>query len=190
MVAYCVGDGICLALRAGVIAAHQALQLREFADHTGDKIGLAQTRRALGIIGASALDDAFLNQPARKLCHAFNLVSNCPQLFMKGDLRQFLRLFVERDLQILFPEEFGIRKPCRQHLFIARNNRLAAIIGDDIGSADKGVGQFAGLIVADEIFLVHPRRQLDHLLRHIQKRRIKPAEHRHRPFGQARIFRD
>ena len=190
MVAHCVSDGIGLALRAGVIAAHQALQFGEFADHTGDKIGLAQAGCAFGIIGASALDDALLNQPARELCHAFNLVRNCPQLLMKGDLRQFLRLFVERDFQILFPEEFGIRKPCRQHLFIARNNRCAAIIGDDIGGADKGVGQFAGLVMADEIFLVHPRGQLDHLLRHFQKRRIEPAKHRHRPFGQARIFRD
>ena len=43
-----------LALRLGVVAAHQALQLGEFADHVGEQIGLAQLRRALGLgaIGA------------------------------------------------------------------------------------------------------------------------------------------
>ena len=30
------------ALGAGVVAAHQALELGEFADHLGDKVGLAQ----------------------------------------------------------------------------------------------------------------------------------------------------
>jgi hypothetical protein len=40
------GDGGVLALRGGVIAAHQSLQFGEFADHAGDEISLAQQRRA------------------------------------------------------------------------------------------------------------------------------------------------
>ena len=36
-----------LAVVLGVIAAHQALQLREFADHVGDEIGLREQRGAL-----------------------------------------------------------------------------------------------------------------------------------------------
>ena len=37
-----------LALQLGVVAAHQALQLGELADHLGDEIGLGEPRRALG----------------------------------------------------------------------------------------------------------------------------------------------
>ena len=43
-----VGDGLVLVLRLGVIAAHQALQVGEFANHFGQQIGLAQSRGALG----------------------------------------------------------------------------------------------------------------------------------------------
>ena len=36
--------------RGGVIAAHNALQFRELADHAGDEIGLAQQPGARGIV--------------------------------------------------------------------------------------------------------------------------------------------
>ena len=60
----------------------------------------------------------------------------------------------------------------------------------DIRGANKGVGQLARFVMANKIFLVHARGQLNDLLRHIQKRRIEAAKHRHRPFRQARIFDD
>ena len=47
-----LADGVShrggLALRRGIVAAHDALQLGELADHAGDEIGLGQQRRALG----------------------------------------------------------------------------------------------------------------------------------------------
>ena len=55
--------------------------------------------------------------------------------------RQLFRLLIERNLKVLLPEEFGIGKPRRQHFFIARDNRRAAIIRHNIGGADKGVGK-------------------------------------------------
>ena len=47
-------DGGAFALVGGVVAAHQALQLGEFANHAGDEIGLGQTRSAAGFISISA----------------------------------------------------------------------------------------------------------------------------------------
>ena len=158
MIAHSVGDRIRFTLRAGVIAAHDALQFGEFTDHAGDEIGLCQPCSAFGLIGACAFDDTLLDQPACELCHALDLVGDGAQFLMEGNLRQFLRLLVERNLQVLLPEEFGIAQSCREHLFIARNNRRAAIVGDDIGGADKGIGEFPRFVMADEIFLVHPRR--------------------------------
>ena len=48
MIAHCVGDGFRLALTIGDIAADHALQFGEFADHSGDEIGLGQARRTFG----------------------------------------------------------------------------------------------------------------------------------------------
>ena len=48
MVADRGGDAGVFALRGGVIAAHQALELGELADHAGDEVGLAETRGAVG----------------------------------------------------------------------------------------------------------------------------------------------
>ena len=98
MVADGVGDGVALALRAGVIAAHDTLQFREFTHHAGDKIRLTQTRRAFGGVCSRARNDAFGYQPTRKLCHALYLIGNAAQFLMKRNLRQFLRLGIQRDL--------------------------------------------------------------------------------------------
>ena len=46
-----VGDFGRQALGAGVVAAHQALQLGEFADHFGDEVGLGEARGLLGEAG-------------------------------------------------------------------------------------------------------------------------------------------
>jgi hypothetical protein len=41
----------------------------------------------------------------------------------------------------------------------------------------------------DEVFLVHPCRQLDDLRRHVQERLVEAAEQRHGPFRQTGILR-
>ena len=135
-----VGDGVALALRTGVIAAHDALQFREFTDHACNEVGLAQSRSAFSVIGACALDDPLFNQPARQICDAINLVGDTAQFFVEGNLRQLLGLIVKRDFQILFPEELRVRQTRGQHLLITRNNRCAIVMRVDIRSADKGVG--------------------------------------------------
>ena len=48
------GDGCVLALRLGVVAAHQALQFGEFADHLGQQVGLGELRRAPGLVDIGA----------------------------------------------------------------------------------------------------------------------------------------
>ena len=188
MVADGVGDDVALALGAGIIATHDALQFGELSNHACDKVGLAQTRCAFSVIGTCAFDDTFFDQPACQLCDTLDLVGYAAKLLVKGNLGQFLRLIIQRDLQVLFPEEFRVRQPRSQHLLIARNNRSAAIMRVNVGGTDERIGKLASAVMADKIFLVHARGQLDDLLRHLQKRGIKPAKHRHWPFGQACIF--
>ena len=129
-----------------------------------------------------------LHQPAREFSHAINLVGDAAQFLVESNLCQFLRLIVERNLQILFPEEFRIGQARCQNLFIARNNRRAAVMRVDIRGADKGIGKLAIGVMADKIFLVHTRCQLNDFLRDFQKGRVKAAKHRHWPFGQSGVF--
>ncbi len=107
---------------------------------------------------------------------------------MEDDPVELLRLLFERHLPISVVEEFRVTQPGRQHLAVALDDPRAVIRRINIGGADKGVGQFAVRVRADEIFLIHARRQLDHLGRHLEERRVEAAEQRHRPFGEAGIF--
>ena len=134
------------------------------------------------------LYNALLNQPPRQFRNALHAFGHRPQLFVEDNVLQLLRLLFERNLQIRFIKEARVGKSCGQHLLIARDDRRPAIMRGDIGRADKGIGQLACGIAADEIFLVHTRRQLNDFLRNAQKIRVKAAEQRHGPFGQARIF--
>ena len=190
MIADCVRDGIRQTLRAGIIAAHKALKLGELADHLGNEIGLGEPRGLLGLIRVSALDNALLHQPARQLRHALDLVGNGTQLLVEGDPRELPRVVLKPRLLVLFPEEARVGKPRGQHLAIARDDRGAAVLRLDVRRADERIGERAGLVAQHEIFLVDPQRELDHLWRHLEERRIEAAEQRDGPFGQPCIFRD
>ena len=55
---------LVLILRLGVVAAHQALQFGKFADHFREQIGLAQQRRAFGLVAVGAHDVGELPESA------------------------------------------------------------------------------------------------------------------------------
>ena len=109
---------------------------------------------------------------------------------MEDDVLQLFGVDVERRLEVGLVEEARIAEARGQNFLIARDDRRAAIIGDDVRRADERIGELAGRIAADEVFLVHAGGQLDDLFRHAQIIGVEPAEHRHRPFGQAAILID
>ncbi len=59
------GDGRMLALERRVVAAHQSLQFRKFADHLGHEIGLGEPRRALREVRVRADDGRELPRKRR-----------------------------------------------------------------------------------------------------------------------------
>ena len=109
---------------------------------------------------------------------------------MEDDLLQLGQLVLEPRLEIGFVEELGVAQSRGEHLAVALDDLRATVRRRDIGGADEGVGQRAVLPATDEILLVHPRGELDHLRRHGEERFVEPAEQRHRPFGEASIFGD
>ena len=56
---------------------------------------------------------------------------------MENDLIELLRMFIQRYLQILLPEEFGVGEAGGEDALVAGDDRRAAVIGVDIGDADE-----------------------------------------------------
>ena len=111
MIAQRIGDRVRLALRPCQIAPDNALKLGEFANHAGDEVGLGQARRALGLIGICALHDAFLDEPTSQLRDSLDLVGDGTELFVEDDVGELCRLLLERNFEVMLPEEAGIAKP-------------------------------------------------------------------------------
>ena len=149
-----LGHGLVLAIMAGVIAAHDALQLRELADHAGDEVGLGKLRRAVRDFGIGAGDQR--RQIGRQLAHPANLVGQRAQLRMEGDVGQRRQAGGQRVLAVLVPEEFGIRQPGAQHALIAADDDRSAIRWLHVGDDDEMRGEIAALGLHREIFLVRP----------------------------------
>ena len=125
----------------------------------------------------------------RELRHPLDLVGDGAELLVEDDLVELLRLLLERDLEVVLPEEAGVGEPGGEHLAVAVDDRLAAVLRLDIGDADEIRRQLAlRTSVQREIFLVGPHGELDHLARHVEEGGVEAAEQRHRPFGEAGIL--
>ena len=100
-----VGDGGRLALRQRVVAAHEALQFGELADHAGDEVGLGQHRGALGLldIGADLRGDlgGQLHQP-------LDALELGAELGVEHHLLELGQAVLERQCQVGLVEELRI----------------------------------------------------------------------------------
>ena len=190
MIADGVGHGIGQAFRAGVVAAHDALKLRKFADHFGDEVSLGKTGGPFGLIRVGAFDDSLFHQPAGELGDAVDLVRDRSQFLMEGDALQLLCVIGKASLAVLFPEEARVGETGGEHLAVARDDRRAAILRFDVRGADEGGSELPCGVAQHEIFLVDAQGELDHLRRHFEEDGVKIAQQRHRPFCETRIFRD
>ena len=103
-----VGDRIGQALGAGVVAAHQALQFRELANHFSDEVSLAQLCCLPRQCGIAVRHGAFAGQPFGQFRHALHLVGDSAQLFVERDPLQLLGLIRQRNLAILLPEKASV----------------------------------------------------------------------------------
>ena len=133
-------DGLVLALRLGVVTAHQPLQFGKFADDFGQQIGLAQLRGAFGFrrIGA---DDR------RKLTckggDARNTLGLGAQLLMENDLLEFRQPVFQPRLQVGVVEELGVGQPRADHSLVAGDNCLAAVAASSFATRMNLLTSFA-----------------------------------------------
>ena len=184
-----IGHGIGQAGGLGVVAAHDALQFGEFADHGRLQVGFGDPRRLFGIVrvGPNQGRD-FAGQGG----DAVDAVGLGAKLVVEGDVCQTcghaLHAHLFHRAQVVFPEEPGIRQAGGQHLLVAFQDRGAVISGFGIGHGDEALDP-PGLGVAHrEEFLMRAHRGLQHLRRQVDEIRADLAHQHHRPFHEARHF--
>ena len=163
MVAARIGHGCIAASRQRVIAAHHALQFREFANHVRAQIGLGDLSRLGGFLRVRPHHRRDL---ARQGGDARDPRGLRAKLGVEGDRFQPRDPIAHpgaRHAQIVFPKEFRIRQAGGENLLISRQNRCALIGGLDIGDGHETFDP-ACLGVADgKEFLMLAHRGLQHL---------------------------
>ena len=124
---------------AGVVHAHQPLKFGEFTDHRRSEVSFCQPR---GLLGKGRISPNNRGNFARKGGDPRDAVGQTAEFIVKGHRFQAVKPFRHAgfgDAQIVFPEEFCIRQPSRQHLLIARQDRGAVIRGFGVGHCQKAL---------------------------------------------------
>ncbi len=132
------GDARVLALSAGVVFAHQALQLGKFADHVGQQIRLAQTRRTPGFLHIGTDERRKLGGDARDARDALGLGA---ELFVEHDVLELGQPVFEPRLEIGLIEELRVGKTRADHALVAGDDRAAAVLRLDVGDENEFVGK-------------------------------------------------
>ena len=177
---------VAQALGAGIVAAHDALQLGKFAHHIGEQIGFCQSRGFLhlavqdvktlfvfGAVGAGR-HAQLVHNGMGDLPHALAALGLCAQLIVIHHLGQAADAAFECFFAILVEKEFGIRQAGVYHALVAVDDS-AGVLRLDVADDQKLVGQFALRIQQREVFLVGLHGQNQAFLRHFQKLFLKLA---------------
>ena len=172
-----------LAVVQRVVAAHDALQFGELADHAGDEVGLGQLRGALGQRRRRRRPAGRWSRPgaASRRTRSPWLPSLAWNVTLSSSGTRASRRVLRSRSQ-----------KCRASAKRARSTRsLPAMIAAPPSSASMlatKANQGAALAVRraqGEIALVHPHRDLHDLGRQVHVLVVDAAEQRHRPFDQA-----
>ncbi len=109
---------------------------------------------------------------------------------MKGNTLQFEVHGLEPLLEILLPEEFGVAQSRRDHLLIARDDLLAAVLGPEVRHQKKLARELLGARLAQrKALLVRLHRGDQALRRYLEEGLVERAHEYDRPFGEAGVLR-
>ncbi len=164
----------------GVVAAGDALQLREFVDHARLQVVLRQLRGTLGQhrVGTDLRRDHFGQRR-----DARHLVGHAAQLGLVGHRLQAVAHRFQALLQVFVEEELGIGEARADHALVTLGH-FGHVLRLDVGDADEFLGQLAAVIQHREELLVDLHRLDQRFLRHGQERTLEAAQHRRRPLDQ------
>ena len=168
----------------GVVAAHQPLQLGEFADHRGEQVALRQLRRAVRHDRVAADRRRDLDG---ERAHALHLVVQRAELVLERHFAQRIAPVLEPMPAIGGPEEVGVRQARPHHSFVA-GDHLRGIGALDIGDGDEPRHQRRIRPAHREVALVILHRRDQHFGWQVEVLHVETAGERYRPFDQRRHF--
>src|SRR4029079_19487438 len=119
-----VGDRLVLVLRLRIVAAHQALQFREFADDVSQQVGLAELRGALSLCDVGA---DLRRQLAGKRDDTRDTLGLRAKLFVEYYLLKFRQPVFEARLEIGLVEKLCVGQARADYAFVAGDDRRAAV---------------------------------------------------------------
>ena len=157
-----LSDRRVLPLRERVVLPHQPLQLGELADHLGDKVGLGELRRPLGLVGIGADQRRYL---AGELGDARDALALRAELVVeddagRGELRHALverlrqvepeffrrrahrrRVVVRQGAPVGLVEVARVRQAGADDAAVAGDDRLAAVARLEVRHHDEAGGE-------------------------------------------------
>ncbi len=185
MIAAGIGHGIGQPRRFGVIATHDALQLREFVDHLGTEIRLGNGRGQRRLLCIGPDNGGNLAGETGNAGDAGGLTA---ELVVEGDIGKGgghgLHTIACNRAIVVFPEEFRIRQTRGQHLLVPRENGRAIVLGFAVGDGDELLDPARGRVAHGEEFLMLFHRGLKHLWRQTEKILFNITHKHNRPFHQ------
>ena len=108
---------------------------------------------------------------------------------MEDDAVQLRQIVFQPGLEIGLPEEARVGQAGADHLFVACDDRLAAVSRNEVRGQHEAVGKAARCRIAQhEALLVGTDGQADALVRDRQERLVEGARQHHRPFHQSGDF--
>ena len=179
-------DRVTESVMAGIVAAHDSLQLRELPHHIGQKIGLGQSRRSVRrkreLLSPQLLPDHPCNR-----AHALRAFTLGAQFVVVDHLVERRRARFERLASILVEKELRVGQPRTHHSFISIDDG-AGVGRADVADYQEPVGQLAAGVEQREIFLVGLHRQDQAFLRDFEVLLFEGAREHIRPLDQRRDF--
>ncbi len=173
-----------LAVVLGVIAAHQALQFREFADHVGDQVRFRKPRRALRQCAVRA---QVRRDGRRDGAHARRPIRLRAELVVIDDAAELGQARFQRMAPVLVEEELGVGQPRAQHALVAGDDRRR-VRRLQVAHQQEPVDELPRIVGEREVPLVQLHREDEAFLRDVQERGVERAGVDDRPFDQRRDF--
>ena len=168
----------------GVVAAHQALQFRKFADHAGEQVRLGQLRRLAGVGDARA---HARGDELRDEFQAPYTIELTAQLVMENDRGELRYAVCKPGFLVCFEEESCVRQSRPDHALVALDD-VARIGQFHVADDEEAIGQLALAVEQREVLLVGAHGENQAFLRDGQEFGFELADIDGGEFNQRRDF--
>ncbi|CDN41610.1 hypothetical protein BN871_AI_01210 [Paenibacillus sp. P22] len=181
------GHFFALAGFAGIVFAHDALQLGELVHHLSHEVEFADFSRADGIASGLRIRLQSFCDASGQLDDPADLVRYRAELFVIDDIFQLAESFGDRQLLVFVIEELRVGQAGSEHLLVAFGD-VHERDGIPVAHRHEVGQQLAAAVQHREVALMLPHRGDQHLLRNFQEGGVERPEQHGRRFDEEQHF--